>query len=658
MKDYNKKLRKLTLRYNFIGIVTVLLFYPFILQLLNYPTNSINNESQIGVNVFTYTQMYLSILAICVLVENIVLLVMRKKLSKLLIRNDNNKYVDIIRVIEKTSQIIYLLRVIIPVISITCILLLLNVFWGVIVRILLLFFSIFLLSATLSYVFCRGLFKELLIEVFNESNLNNALKLKILNKLKRHSIKSSVILLVVSLLILTAELITSIIYSKYVIANGRNIYKIYTNEIAYNISNEYSTFNQLENTLNKINLNSINDGYFILTLDGDIVKNNITVSDFFIKYITNVSMKNNKNITYEIYESYEGIFKIVKINNQPYILGFKYATSSPEMIFGIVTLSIIIIITSIVLLLYALNYIFREITVVTRKLSKMSKAKTIDLKDNIPISSNDEISDLIKAFTAVQEKTDEYIQQIEQDQYTMQRQAQFAIIGEFAGGLAHDLNSPLSAVKLDISTLKKYMNSNKITAEEDVVNKLNGMLNNIDNSLNSMGNIIMGIRNQIRATGDSEKEEFILRDVVDGIKILFRSILMKNNCQLEYDIPDDLTIYGEKNKLDRIIGNLVKNSIDAYVSIEKKGIVKIDAYKNEKNTIIAISDEAGGVNEEIKDKIFKEIKTTKSENGTGFGLYYSNTIIESSFKGKMYFDSNKGVGTTFYIEIPNIKEEK
>ena len=133
---------------------------------------------------------------------------------------------------------------------------------------------------------------------------------------------------------------------------------------------------------------------------------------------------------------------------------------------------------------------------------------------------------------------------------------------------------------------------------------------------------------------------------------------MKNNCQLETEIPEGLLIYGERNKLDRVIGNLIKNSIDAYVAIGKKGTIRVNAENKNNKTIIAISDEAGGIDEDIKENIFKEIKTTKAENGTGFGLYYSNTIIESSFKGKMYFDSTKNVGTTFYIEIPNNKEEK
>ena len=238
----------------------------------------------------------------------------------------------------------------------------------------------------------------------------------------------------------------------------------------------------------------------------------------------------------------------------------------------------------------------------------------------------------------------------------MQRQAQFAILGEFAGGLAHDLNSPLSAVKLDISTVKKYINSSKISTEDETKNKLNEILNNIDISLNNMGNIIMGVRNQIRATGDTDKEEFLLQDIIDGIKILFRSTLMQNNCQLECFIPEGMLIFGEKNKLDRVITNLIKNSIDAYVSINKKGVIKVKAENKDNKTIISVSDEAGGIDEEIQNKVFKEIKTTKAEKGTGFGLYYSNTIIESSFKGKMYFETIKDVGTTFYIEIPNKKE--
>ena len=223
--------------------------------------------------------------------------------------------------------------------------------------------------------------------------------------------------------------------------------------------------------------------------------------------------------------------------------------------------------------------------------------------------------------------------------------------------MAHDLNSPLSAVQLDISTLQKYMKSDKIDAEPEVKAVIGEMLENIDSSLNKMTKIIAGVRNQIRATGNTEKETFNLKEMVDGIEILFGSILRKNNCKIQNLVDNDIEIYGEKNKLDRVVGNVIKNSIDAYVEHTQNGVITVFSKIIDDNCVIGIQDEAGGIPKDIAETMFKEMKTTKSETGTGFGLYYSNTIIESSFGGKMSFETEEGKGTIFYISLPMIKEE-
>jgi len=272
------------------------------------------------------------------------------------------------------------------------------------------------------------------------------------------------------------------------------------------------------------------------------------------------------------------------------------------------------------------------------------------------LESNDECVAIILLFKDITEHTKD-MKKLEENQYIMQRQAQFSILGEFAGGLAHDLNSPLSAVQLDISTLQKYMKSDKIDAEPEVKAVIIEMLENIDSSLNKMTKIIAGVRNQIRATGNTEKETFNLKEMVDGIEILFGSILRKNNCRIENIVDETIEIYGEKNKLDRVIGNVIKNSIDAYVSDAKNGIITVFSKIIDDNCVIGIQDDAGGIPSDIAKTLFKEMKTTKAETGTGFGLYYSNTIIESSFGGKMSFETEEGKGTIFYISLPMIKEE-
>lgn len=667
MGIFKKKWKKLMIIYNIIDILAVLMFYPLIPKLLNYPPDSIDNAFQVAINGLTYTQQYVSILILCIFIENIILIIAYKSISKLLYQMEQGKnisklYLKAVKTIEKTPIIIYLLQIVAPVIVITITFLILNGNIEVILKVALVFFAMLLSVATISYVFAKRVFKDILIDLFNNTNKNNGIGKEILNNIRRNSIKSSVIFVVLPLLFVTIVFITFISYSNLTRQKGNYLYKIYNEELSNKISNEYINIESLKNDLDSIELLDENDCYYIIYPDGrKIISNDKeNISDFFIKYGEEVSKsRTENNRTYGFYATdEEGVFRKITVNNAKYTVGIKYSTSTMKMIKTIIVVSIIILILSIALLLYSLEYIFKDIVLVTKNLNKMAKSKKIDLNDKLPISSNDEVSDLIKSFTNIQEKTNKYIEQIEQDQFTMQRQAQFAILGEFAGGLAHDLNSPLSAVKLDISTLKKYINSEKISTDENTKNKLDEMLENIDNSLNSMGNIIMGVRNQIRATGDTENKEFALIDILEGIKLLFRSLFMKSNCQLEIDVSSDIKLFGEKNKLDRVLGNLIRNSIDAYSMKNIKGIVKVKAIQDDEKTLISVSDEAGGIDEKIKDKIFKEMKTTKGEKGTGFGLYYSNTIIESSFKGKMYFETQAGIGTTFFIEIPIVKEEK
>ena len=93
------------------------------------------------------------------------------------------------------------------------------------------------------------------------------------------------------------------------------------------------------------------------------------------------------------------------------------------------------------------------------------------------------------------------------------------------------------------------------------------------------------------------------------------------------------------------------NAIQAYEN--KGGIIKINSYKeNDEYAIIEIEDEAGGIPEKIAEGLLKQIVSTKGSRGTGFGLYFSNSIIKGVFKGELKFETELGKGTTFYIVLP------
>ena len=649
MKITKKIVKAYTIAFLMIGIM----FFPVIPRLLNYPPDSINNEFQRNVDIgMTYTEQYILILLICYIVGLVTILAKTKPMGKL--KSDyfitfNEGYNKVINNLFNLPYSIYWMHLLVPTITILGVYTISESGLDIgTIKIALVFVAIETLTALVLFIYCKNLISQNLRSfTINKQYLNKVTSLR--NKL----------FTIIMPMILVALIFTTILgFSQIIEQKGEYMFISNKMILEDNVTSYSYISSEIKSILSGMNLLNEDDNTFIIYSEDDYeCTKDQELSEFFLKYTIKQSEAQDER-TYDAYGiDRQGVAKKVLIDGREAYVGIVYDITALGglnwFILSIVGLGLI----NCGVLYYISSSIANDVKEVSDALNTIVKEKTKLSKNKLPITSNDEIAQLVIAFNEIQQLTDEHITKIEENQYTMQRQAQFAILGEFAGGLAHDLNSPLSAVKLDISTIKKYFNSDKINADEDVRNKLNGMFENIDSSLNSMGNIIMGVRNQIRATGDTDKEEFALQDVLEGIKIIFRSLLMKNNCQLETNIPNDLKIYGEKNKLDRVIGNLIKNSLDAYVSTDKKGTITVSAEDKGDVVLIAVSDEAGGIDEEIQDKIFKEIKTTKAEKGTGFGLYYSNTIIESSFKGKMYFETEKGVGTTFYIEIPRIKEE-
>lgn len=652
IKPSNKIIIIFTITVIIIGII----FFPILPRLLNYPPDSINNEFQRNIDLgILYTEQYILIIFLCFLI-GLIAIKLSTKILDINEDKDFSKYnKDNTKIIGKIFNLpykIYLIHLLIPSIAIIS---LYAISEGSInigtLKIALLIVTIETLIALVVFIYCKNLISKIL----ERNNINE----KYINKFS--SLKTKIFIIILPM-ILVALVFTSLLgYSRIVEEKSQYMYLSNEMILEENFTKKDYTLNEVETILENIKLLQDDDTQFIIYEDGDYTTlNKKNLSDFFIKYTLQKS-ENQRNRTYETYGiDIQGAVKQINIDGSKAYIGiaFNIVTDS-TLIYFLVGIVILFLINCIVL-----YYIAKSLADDTRKVSEalnnIVKNKNKKQKKHLPITSNDEIAQLVIAFNKIQDITDNYIEEIENNQYVMQRQAQFSILGEFAGGIAHDLNSPLSAMQLDIGMLKDDILPSKIQAEPEIKEILQDVLNNIDKSIEKMSKTIAGVRNQIRSTADTEKERFSFVELIEGIEILFGSLLRKNNCQLIYDKSKDYYLYGEKNKLDRVIGNVIKNSIDAYIEKEKKGKIEVSISKNDKEYIIKIADEAGGIPNEIKDTLFKEMRTTKGENGTGFGLYYSNTIIESSFKGTITFETKENVGTIFYINLPlkyNNKEE-
>lgn len=259
-------------------------------------------------------------------------------------------------------------------------------------------------------------------------------------------------------------------------------------------------------------------------------------------------------------------------------------------------------------------------------------------------SGDEYVATLILFKDVTQHKID--IQTIQDKQEMLVKQGQLASIGELAGGVAHDINTPVSAIKTGLGMLESMYEA-RDENEKQLLYRMNNCTDKIITIVNSM-------RNQIHNLDSNEKVEFNISEVINDVKIISYNALQKNGCNLEINMDKDIKIYGNKTKLGQVITNLVINAMQAYDG--GKGEIKINVKINSENkALIQVVDFAGGIPESIKDSIFKNILTTKGVNGTGLGLYLAYSIIKGEFDGEIDFESKDGKGTTFNIILDVLK---
>jgi len=658
-KEVKKMKLRLYILIILVNLILIFVTYKIMPIIQNYPPNSENIEFQKSVEKLSHVEQYIMIFVVGTAIHIFTLNKSLKNIYRFLNKYHNKEKISYDEIKETRKDCItvpykfYLLQIIIVIVLGMSLTFLLISDGLAILKFFLMLLAITTLIEIIQFTFIQRELKNVMIKTYrSESKYEKNLGLRL-------NFSTNLILQIIPFIGVSIIIISLIGYAKATeefAKTNASYYEAYLENRNFNNVN----LNEIKENLKSIPLKSKDDYYFIYIPDiayEYTSRPEAKISDFFKKYL-DFYFEGSSDIIYEFYGTEQQAYTLKLIDNtgMNWYIGFEYNTTDHTLMAYYITIIIgTLMIYTIFIYILAKN-ISNNIVNVSNSLEEILKGKNKN-KEKIAIVSNDEIGDLSYYYNKIAELTEEHEKELKDNEYIMQRQAQFAILGEFAGGIAHDLNSPLSAIQSNVTTLKKYFNYNRVQANQEDKDEIINILNNMDNSIERMSHTIEGVRNQIRATGDKDKEEFSLKELIDGIEILFGSILRKNNCQILNKVNENYKILGEKNKLDRVVGNVIKNSIDAYQEIGKNGVIEVNAIKERDKYIITIKDDAGGVSDEVKETLLKEMKTTKKENGTGFGLYYSNTIIESSFKGKMYFETTDGVGTIFYIELPISKEE-
>ena len=280
----------------------------------------------------------------------------------------------------------------------------------------------------------------------------------------------------------------------------------------------------------------------------------------------------------------------------------------------------------------------------------------------LPITSNDELGDLVISFNNIQDLTKSNVEQLHNSQETLMESERLASLGQLIGGIAHNLKTPIMSTSGALEGLsaliKEYdesIDDKEVTSQDhhDIARDMSEWVSKIKAYTEYMSDIITAVKGQAVTLSETESVHFTLDELVKRVNILMKHELKNALIYLNISMKTDehTSINGDINSLVQVINNMISNAIQAYNGETNKNIELILETKNN-NLLIHVKDYACGMPQKVKDKLFKEMITTKGKNGTGLGLYMSYSTIKAHFNGDITFESEEGKGTTFTIIIP------
>jgi signal transduction histidine kinase len=242
-----------------------------------------------------------------------------------------------------------------------------------------------------------------------------------------------------------------------------------------------------------------------------------------------------------------------------------------------------------------------------------------------------------KKFTKYKKDINKYIDKNNKQQHILSQQSKMAAMGEMLGNIAHQWRQPLSVittVATGMKLQKEFDSLDDKTFEESI--------ENITNSALYLSTTIDDFRNFFRT--DKEETTFNIKNVFNKVFKLTDAQFKNNGITFVKNI-DEFELFGFENEFIQALINVLNNAKDALENIENPKIIFINAYKKGNYAIIKISDNAGGIDKKIIDKICEPYFTTKHQSkGTGIGLYMTEEIIVKHMEGNLFV---RNVNTTY-----------
>ncbi len=677
IKRFNACILKIITLYLGIPALIAMCLYRFLPTILNYPPNSIDNTFQLEFDGITYTQQYILLISLIVACSLIILFIRAYRIHKLLVKLDKpdtskESIVNILYAVRRfcydTPYLLYFLEILIPLIFLPITFIIIKAYPLTILKICLTYISFFTLASVTSFVFSKNEFAYI-VNLLNEEYPEIMQKLEQKSSLKRSKIKSlsvKLFLQFIPLVMVSLIFLSLVGYVQAAKETGDVYYKSYLTMLSDSFKQTFSSTEDVERKLAETTLLDDSHQYFIVNSDGSYqASDNGVLEPFFIKYVLDNSVAEGGR-TYDYFcLDTEGIALKCNLANGDYCYaGVRYDTSQPAFLKMILVCDILLFAIILSILIYVAHSISTEIKTVASRLKEIasSNENSIDLNKKLIVTSEDELADLSLAFNQTQIFTKHNINQIRNNQSMLMERERLASLGQLIGGIAHNLKTPIMSISgaaEGLSDLIKEYDSSiddpEVNSQDhhDIAKDMDSWILKIRDYTEYMSDIITAVKGQAVTLSETQNITFDIEELIKRVNILMKHELKNAIIYLNISVKTDehTRIHGDINSLVQVINNMISNAIQAYEGKTNQTIdLIIEQIDNKLH--ISIKDYGCGLPKKVKDKLFKEMITTKGKNGTGLGLYMSYSTIKAHFGGDITFESYEGKGTTFTIILP------
>ncbi|MDD5462244.1 MAG: AAA family ATPase [Methylococcales bacterium] len=275
---------------------------------------------------------------------------------------------------------------------------------------------------------------------------------------------------------------------------------------------------------------------------------------------------------------------------------------------------------------------------------KVRDTELLSLQAAISMENARLIAEIARFNTELEQRVSIEVAKNREKDHLLIKQSRLAVMGEMINNIAHQWRQPLNALGLVLGNIKDAQRFGELTPDY-----LHRQEQEARQYIDKMSDTINDFRDFFKP--DKTNEWFSVNHAIDEAISLVDASFKVQGIRIMLDVQKDIEQHGFPNEYSQVLLNLLTNAKDAISARGiSDGLIMIRLTQEDGLVRLAITDNGGGIDEEIMPRLFEPYFSTK-EGGTGIGLYMSKMIIENSMGGHIEVRNHQD-GGEFSIVTP------